>query len=274
MQTVARRQRARFHAEFLQRVGEGERHVHVREAVVVIAAIQQIVGRIPRAARDGDRLRTEEALTARVRAVAVIDRRAGDGDQLRRIPSVQRQIDNALLVHHLRNTALLRLHQRGARLHFHAFGYRPDLHVDIDLHLIADAQQDAVLHVRLKAGAGRLQSIGSNGQTRDGVHAVRIVYRGGHRPRLHAGHPDLRAGDGSPLFIGNTAVDRSDGHRLRQYRGSHCQRRGQRKQSHSNNRIPLEHREPETSGCYLGNDCISNGTALCCFVKAPPAARR
>ena len=74
MQAVARRQRAGLHAELRQRIGKRERHVDVGEAVVVVAAVEQVVGGVARAAGDGDGLRTEEALAAGVGSVAVIDR--------------------------------------------------------------------------------------------------------------------------------------------------------------------------------------------------------
>ncbi len=85
-----------------KRVGEGQRHVDVGEAVVVVTAVEQIVGRVARTAGDRYRLGTVEALAARVRAIALVQRCAGDRDQFCRIAAVQRQFDDAILINHLR----------------------------------------------------------------------------------------------------------------------------------------------------------------------------
>ena len=50
---------------------------------------------------------------------AVIDRGAGNGDELRRIAAIERQVDDALLVHDLRNRVLLGLHLGDVRLYLH-----------------------------------------------------------------------------------------------------------------------------------------------------------
>jgi len=73
MQTVPRRKGAGLDAELGQCIRKREGHVHVREAVVVVAAVQQIVRGVPGAAGDGDGLGAEEALTAGVGSIAVID---------------------------------------------------------------------------------------------------------------------------------------------------------------------------------------------------------
>ncbi len=56
MQAVPGRQSAGFHAKLSQGVGKGERHIYVGEAVVVVSAIEQVVGCVARAAGDGDGL--------------------------------------------------------------------------------------------------------------------------------------------------------------------------------------------------------------------------
>ena len=58
MQAVACRQSAGFDAELRQRIGKGERHIYIGEAVVVVAAVQQVIGGIARAAGNGDGLRS------------------------------------------------------------------------------------------------------------------------------------------------------------------------------------------------------------------------
>src|SRR5579871_6450857 len=101
MQPVPGRQRARFHTKFRQRVREGERHIHVGKAVIVVSAVQKVVGGVAGAARNRDRLRTEKALAAGVGSIAVINGSAGDGNQLCRVAAIERQVDDPLLIHYL-----------------------------------------------------------------------------------------------------------------------------------------------------------------------------
>jgi hypothetical protein len=61
MQSVPCRQNAGFDAKLRQRIGKEERHIHVGKAVVVVAAIQQIVGGVARTAGNGDGLRGVKA---------------------------------------------------------------------------------------------------------------------------------------------------------------------------------------------------------------------
>src|SRR5215471_4111562 len=64
MQSVAGRQRARLHTEFLQRIRKGEGKVDVRKCVVVVAAVEEIVGPVRLAAGYGNRYRTVETLAS------------------------------------------------------------------------------------------------------------------------------------------------------------------------------------------------------------------
>src|SRR6185312_8372217 len=41
VQTIAGGQSTGFHAELLQRIGEGERQVHIRKTVVVVASVEE-----------------------------------------------------------------------------------------------------------------------------------------------------------------------------------------------------------------------------------------
>src|SRR5215471_4970966 len=64
MQPVAGRQGTCLHAEFLQRIRKRKREIHVRKCVVVVAAIQEIVGSVGLAAGYGNRHRTVETLAS------------------------------------------------------------------------------------------------------------------------------------------------------------------------------------------------------------------
>jgi len=56
MQAVAGGQSAGFDAKFGQCIGKGKRHVYVGKAVVVVSAIEQVVGGVPSATGDGNGL--------------------------------------------------------------------------------------------------------------------------------------------------------------------------------------------------------------------------
>src|SRR4029077_18653543 len=56
MQAVPGRQCAGLHAKLGQRIGKWKGHIHVRKAVVIVAAIEQVVGFIARATGNGNRL--------------------------------------------------------------------------------------------------------------------------------------------------------------------------------------------------------------------------
>ena len=220
MQAVPRRQSAGLHAKLRKRIGEGKWHVDVGKAIVVVSAIEQVVRGIARAARNGDGLRTEEALTAGVGSIAVIDGRAGDRNELRGIPPIERQVNDPLLIHHLGNRILLRLHHGGTGVHLYPFRHRPDLHGDVDLDRIVDSQKNAALYVRLKSWNRRFQFLRANRQAWNGVNAVRVSHRVVDRSRIDSDHLDLGAGYQCALLVDNTARHRGNRNGL----GKQCRR--------------------------------------------------
>src|SRR5262249_16887370 len=172
MQSVSRRERAGLHAEFRERVRKRERHVDVGEAVVVVPAVEQVVGGIARAAGDGNGLRAKKTLAARIRSIAVIDRCARDSDELRRITAVERQLDDALLIDYLGDRVLLRLHETGIGVYLDRFAHLPDLHRDVDLDIVVDAELNSGLLVRLKTRSYCPQRVRADRQTGQRVEPV------------------------------------------------------------------------------------------------------
>lgn len=46
MQPIARRKSRSLHAKFLERIGKWERQIHVRKSVIIVPAIEQVVGSV------------------------------------------------------------------------------------------------------------------------------------------------------------------------------------------------------------------------------------
>ncbi len=177
MQAIAGRQRAGLHAELRQRIRKRERHIHIGEAVVIVSAVEQVVGGIARAARNRDGLGTEEALAAGVGSIAVIDGRAGDRNELCRIAAIEGQVHDALLIDDLRNRILLRLHQAGVGIHLDPFRHRSHSHRDVDLGVVVDSQNNAALDVGLKPCDSRFERVGADRQAWERIDAVCVSDR-------------------------------------------------------------------------------------------------
>ena len=172
MQTVACGKTAGLNAELLQRVGERERHVDVREVGDVVAAVQQVIGSVALPA--GDRHGGRARIILAADHVRVRRRRggAGDHDEVGDLAPVQRQLDDPALVDHLRDRVRPGLDHVGAGRDLHVFGDGAHLHDDIHLHATADLQHDTGLHMRLEAVRRHLQRVRADGQVRKAVGAV------------------------------------------------------------------------------------------------------
>src|SRR5581483_8173637 len=88
MQAIPRRQRTCLNAELLQCVREWERQIHIRESVIVVAAIEQVVCRVRLAAGDRNGLRAVEILASGFVSAWSHHRGARCDDELRGVPSV------------------------------------------------------------------------------------------------------------------------------------------------------------------------------------------
>src|SRR5262249_34907981 len=157
-----------------QRIGKREWHIYIGEAVVVVSSIQQIIGGVAGATGDGDGLGTEEAFTAGVGPIALIDRRARDRNQFCRIAAVEGQGEDALLIDDLGNRILLRLHQAGVEGDLDSFRHGAYVHGYVDLNVIADSEEDSRLHVRLKPWRSRLERVSADRQVGNGVDTLGV----------------------------------------------------------------------------------------------------
>jgi hypothetical protein len=71
----------------------------------------------------------------------------GQEDQLRRLPSVERQFDDALVVDDLANAGRVCFDHRGVGRHRDRFAHRAHSQRDVDLRIGAHLQDDAVLGI-------------------------------------------------------------------------------------------------------------------------------
>ena len=180
MQAIAGRQGVGLDAEFLQRVGEGERQVDIRERVVVVSAVEQVVDVVALRTGHRDDHRAVEALAADVVVAGSgsVDRAARQEHQRGGLPPVQRQFQNAALIDHLRDGVVLGLDHGGLRLHLDVFGDRTDLQAGIDLHVVPDLQKNVRLRISLEALGGDFEPVRTERQVGENVAAVGIG-RGG-----------------------------------------------------------------------------------------------
>ena len=151
VQPVLGRQSVGLHAEFLHRVRERNRHVHVAEGVVIIAAVQQVVQAVGRPA--GHRKLAGSVGAAHVlaaRQVAPVQGHRAGGDsrdhqQVGQVTPIERQIHDPLRLDDLRYRRIPRLHHAGAGLHFHRLRQCAHLQRDVLREVLRHLQRDARL---------------------------------------------------------------------------------------------------------------------------------
>ena len=147
MHAVLRRQRAGFRLEFLQRVGERQRQVQVVARVVVHRAIEHVAHAERQPA--GQRIGLGAAAAAHGAAregLHLRHRRRQILQQVGGVASVQRQVEDPLVVHHLADAEAARLDHLRVGLDGDGFGdlaeRQGDRHDRVAVHL----QHDARLH--------------------------------------------------------------------------------------------------------------------------------
>jgi hypothetical protein len=178
-------QRARLDLELLQRVGERQRQIQVVVGIVVRRAVEQVGDAVGLAARDREResaLRAAETPAGRVQLGLRHDRRQVL-DEIGRVPAVQGQLQDPLVVHHLADAHVARLDERRCGLDDHRLFDRAERQLDVDRRAVADAQHDAGAGIRLEAGEVDLEAVRSNRQVRQRVGAIRV----GHGRPLEPG---------------------------------------------------------------------------------------
>ena len=134
---------------------------------------------------------------------------------MRRLAAIEREVHDPLLIHHLGNRILLRLHQAGVGGYLNPFRHCTHFHGDVDLDVVVDPQNNAALRGRLKPGDRGLQCVCANRQAREVVDAIRVGDRIVDRAGIHTGHPELSAGYEGALPVYHTTRHRSNGNCLR-----------------------------------------------------------
>src|SRR5205807_2442732 len=143
-------------------------------------------------------------------SIAVIHGCAGNRNQLRRIAAIERQIDDALLIDDLGYRVLLRLNETGVGRDLNPLRHRTNPHGDVDLDMITDPENQAVLDICLKSGHSGFETVGSYRQTWEGVDTIRIGNCLVNRAGIYSSHFDLGAGHQRTLRICDMAGYRSD----------------------------------------------------------------
>ena len=192
--TVARRQRAGLDLELLQRIGERRRQVQAVERIVVRAAVHDVGDAVGLAAGHRDRHGRKILVGVEV-AGRRGGREAGEEDQLGRLPAVERQLHDALVVDHLADAGVLGFDQRRVRGHRDLLADRADRERHVDLGVRSDLQHDAVAHVGVESLQHDLQLIGTDRQVRQRVGAVGAGEHRAHRAGVGLGGGDLGAGN-------------------------------------------------------------------------------
>jgi len=156
----------------------------------------------------------EEALAAGVGSVAVIDGGAGDGNELGGIAAVEGQFDDTLLIDHLGDGVLLRLHHAGVGGDLNLFRHSTDFHAEVDLGVVVDPEDNAALDVGLEPGHRGFEPVGADGQAGEGVDAVGVGNRIVDGAGFDTDHPDLGAGYQGALLVRDMTGHGSDGNGL------------------------------------------------------------
>jgi len=127
MNTIFGGQCAGLDFELLERIGKGEREVEIVERVVMHGPIEFIGGSKGRPSGNGETLSSVDPLPGTAGGGRSQDHRPRHRDQIRRVASVERQLQNSLIFEYLADAGGLRLHQRRRRIHLHRFSYVADL---------------------------------------------------------------------------------------------------------------------------------------------------
>ena len=159
MHAVVGGQAARRHAEFLQRVGERERHVQVVVGIVVHGAVKDVrdAGAQPAGHRDRHRIGSA-ALAA---DLARVHGGARQDDQVRDLAPLQRQLHDPLVLDHLRDAGALHVDERRRGFDRDGLLDVADRKHGIDGGRGADLQHDAGLHVGAEARQRDLEPVGA-----------------------------------------------------------------------------------------------------------------
>ena len=196
---------ARRHAEFLQRIGEGERQV----GVVVEVAVQRAIERVGHAGAQATRDRDRHAVIAiEVRQhLARIHRRSGQHDQIGDVATLQRKLDDLRLLDDIADARRTDVDER--RRAFDGDGLLETAHGehDVDRRHAAYLQHDAGLSVGSESLQRDVQPVGAGRQVRQHVRSIglRDHAAGESCVGLRDGHADT--GEHPAALVAHRAIE-------------------------------------------------------------------
>ena len=162
VRAILRRHRARLGAEFLHGIGERQRQVQVVVRVVVHRAVEDPGHAERQAAGQRIRLAAVAAAHAAARRVELwLRHRSGkQRQQIGRIAAVQRQLHDALVVHHLADAEVARLDRLRVGSDGNGFLYGAKLQRHRHVRIAVDLQHDAGLDGRAEPLQRDIETIG------------------------------------------------------------------------------------------------------------------
>jgi hypothetical protein len=126
-------------------------------------------------------------------------------DQLGHLASVERQLDDALVIDDLADARAVSFDGRRVAGHRHLLRHVADPQRHVDHWIRADLEHDTVLDIGVEARQRHLELIGADGQVREHVPAVMGRDRYSSLSRVRLGHADLGAGDRRAARISDNA---------------------------------------------------------------------
>ena len=173
------------------------------------------------------------ALEAAIVGASRFDRRAGENNQIRDLSSLQRELDDALLIDHLADARAADVDERGGRFDGDRLFEIPDAERGVDGRRRADLQDESGLHVGAETLQRDLQPVWTGGKIRDHVIASGIGDDTAREGRVGLRGGDRDAWKDGAAFIGDAAVElrgglRPDG------------RAGQQEHDRTNRHVPQE----------------------------------
>ena len=208
MDAVLRGEAARRDAELLERVGKRQREIDVLLRVVVRGAVERVADAGRQAAGHGN---PDAPRRGAVRGFGRLHRRAREHEQVGDLASLQRELDDPLLLDHRADARAAHVHDRRRGFHRHGFFERAERERRVHRRRRAHLQHEPRLHVGAETLQRNLEAIRAGRQVRDQIGAGivgddRARQAGG---RLHHRHGGAR--QHGAARVGHASVDLGGG---------------------------------------------------------------
>ena len=238
----------RLHAELLQRIGKGERNVHVVVLVKEVGPIQRVASLVVARAVHVD-VRRSRQLGLSGRGVGRDAAHAGhEVHGLDGVAAVERQFHHALTLNDVAQSLRGRVHERSALADDDGLNCRADLELDVDGRSLVRQQGHALLHRLLESRSFDGERVLRRPQVRDDVLPARIGKDVTRKARPCFRGRNFRAGNDGTGRIRDDATERAKGLAVRGNSGDQeqdCQRK------HSRDALPSRH------GCGAKNSAVA-----------------